>query len=331
MNRLSHLPSPVPSFNILKFTKLVPVPEPCSLLNFQVVDFDPKSLEKKNAANACDKETNNLLDLLANIQNDLPKENPKPSDTLKEQNTMDLSQSPFSEESSAVPREASETTETTTVTEASLNDALLPNYQAKAGFVDYTIPDLSDLMQQITSKATTEAETTTTSTTSTTETTTEKIPTFFQPILTSSQPLLTQHTVSTTSKNLDLGMKLKRLENDLKLVNEVQNILNGMNGPERIVRKKRQTFYDSGSLSKTDEPILDINLEVVTDQPSEAYVNLDTPKSREVNALGKILKWKHSNPGRCRHKRKVSKIKKKQRKFRRTNRRFLGQRYQNSL
>ncbi|XP_023015459.2 uncharacterized protein [Leptinotarsa decemlineata] len=132
---------------------------------------------------------------------------------------------------------------------------------------------------------------------------------------------------SNSAKLRDMTSKLKRLQKDLKLVNEVQNILNGINELEHRQKKRSLPFEDLSTYS-TDKPIFELNFKLVSEIPD---------KEKEISGLGKILNWKsktdQKTPGeKCRSKRRTRKRKRKRKRKHRPhsrNRRFLGQRSQN--
>ncbi|CAH1116826.1 unnamed protein product [Phaedon cochleariae] len=125
--------------------------------------------------------------------------------------------------------------------------------------------------------------------------------------------------------------KLRQLETDLKLVNEVQNILNGMNGAKHEM-KKRELSSDQTDCTTENNPIFELNFKVVSDNP-------ESNKDKEINELGKILQLK-AKTEKCRRRRlskfQRKRMKKKKQKNKRKQKphrihRFLGQRIQNCM
>ncbi|CAG9861550.1 unnamed protein product [Phyllotreta striolata] len=115
--------------------------------------------------------------------------------------------------------------------------------------------------------------------------------------------------LSTGSNSAD--NKLEKLEKDLKLVNEVQSIIDGMYRMKHKVKKR-----------DVNEVLADSTAHVSTTQKS---LKVNPDKFKEIMGLGKILKWKYLK-NEHRKKRKLRKKRKRQRKrvhpFR--HRRFLG-------
>lgn len=141
------------------------------------------------------------------------------------------------------------------------------------------------------------------------------------------------------NKEFDISAKLKRLEADLKLVNEVQNILNGISAKDHKINKREadsQKANPNGESAGCDETttLFELNLKVVDQNSVE----------NEIEGLGKLLKWKANRPkDDCRIRRMANRRKKKKKKKKQMKkwkkkkhkltrpRRFLGLGIQNFL
>ncbi|CAH2008660.1 unnamed protein product [Acanthoscelides obtectus] len=119
--------------------------------------------------------------------------------------------------------------------------------------------------------------------------------------------------------------RLKRLEKDLKLVNEVEKILKGTTGPRHKIRKRElgSIDIDDTSVEETEAPLLEITITINTEKPQcpEAVLDKPTKTVREINhqmlrGLGKLLKWKnsHNSKSPSRPKRSRIRMKRKRRK-----------------
>lgn len=94
--------------------------------------------------------------------------------------------------------------------------------------------------------------------------------------------------------------KLKKLQADLKLVGEVQNILNGIKtGNHKVRIRDAGEAIDSGLCSDTS-PLFELSLKIVTKSPYE---------TEKIRGLGKIFKLKEE-ANKCRKKRLADSAKK---------------------
>nr|CAH7746314.1 unnamed protein product [Callosobruchus chinensis] len=103
--------------------------------------------------------------------------------------------------------------------------------------------------------------------------------------------------------------RLKRLEKDLKLVNEVERILNGKEATHKIHKRDLGSIVDDSSNEENQIPAVETSITVKTDETEYPETFYDKPSKtvREINremlrGLGKLLKWRNSqkahNPSR---------------------------------
>lgn len=101
-----------------------------------------------------------------------------------------------------------------------------------------------------------------------------------------------------TSKVRDVKNKLQKLAADLKLVDEVQRILNGIKSGNHNVNKRH--VLDTSRACPENTPLFELNMKIVTPLPYQ---------SRKISALGKLFKYKQEVE-KCRKKRLAEKAKK---------------------
>lgn len=105
---------------------------------------------------------------------------------------------------------------------------------------------------------------------------------------------------SNLSQEREAKNKLKKLEADLKLVDEVQSILNGIKSGNHKVHKREASVSTQYGLCADTSSLFELNLKLVTKSPYE---------SKKISGLGKILKWKQ-DADKCRRKRLADDAKK---------------------
>lgn len=134
--------------------------------------------------------------------------------------------------------------------------------------------------------------------------------------------------------------KLKKLEADLRLVDEVQSILNGIKVGDRSINKRNAGYTIQTTTCLENTPLFELNMKIVT-QNSDQYKKISglgkilkqkqdankcrkkrlAENARKIDILGKIYQWKHQKHDNWRRKR-TKLIQSK-------NKRFLGHRQQN--
>ncbi|VEN34230.1 unnamed protein product [Callosobruchus maculatus] len=96
--------------------------------------------------------------------------------------------------------------------------------------------------------------------------------------------------------------RLKRLEKDLKLVNEVERILNAKGPKHKVHKRDLESMLADTSDEENQTPVLEIRITVKTEgtEYPETFYDKPSKSVREVNkqmlrGLGKLLKWRNSH------------------------------------